>query len=88
MAGTAKTGKESGTSHGVDVRPWTHQRTFLWLAEHPGYLAGYEGEWVAMVGPTIVGHSPEIGEAVGRAREAGFDDPLLVPVLPPDEYVF
>jgi hypothetical protein len=83
---TAKNGMEPLDE--AAVRRWTHQQTFLWLAEHPGYLAGFEGEWVAMVGPKIVGHSAKIGEAIARSREAGFDDPLLVPVLLPGEYIF
>jgi len=83
---TAANGPE--TSEAVDAGQWSHHQTFVWLTEHPGYLAEYEGEWVAMVGPKVVGHSEAIGEAVHRARDAGFDDPLLVPVLPPDEFVF
>jgi len=83
---TAANGTE--TSAEVDGRQWSHHQTFVWLTEHPGYLAEYEGKWVAMVGPRVVSHSETIGEAIRRARDAGFDDPLLVPVLPPGEYVF
>ena len=61
-----------------------HQDSVEWLAQHPGVLAGYEDQWVALVGSTIVGHGPTMTDALRAARDHGHDDPLLVPVPPPE----
>ena len=61
-----------------------HQETADWLAAHPEVLDEYVDEWVALVGDQIVGHGPSVIDALRAARERGYDDPLLVPVLPPD----
>ena len=63
-----------------------HDRTFLWLLDHPGYLDAYPGEWVALDGPEVVGHAVDPVQALAQAKAAGVDDPLMVPVMA-DEFV-
>ena len=53
-----------------------------WLDAHPGILAEYEGEWVAVVVGRILAHGESFGDVVDDAKRQGFDDPLLVPVMP------
>jgi Family of unknown function (DUF5678) len=60
-----------------------HHRGTDWLAQHPGSLTDYVGQWVALDENGIVAHSPSAVEVVRLARERGVDDPLLVPVMPP-----
>src|SRR5262245_6363257 len=66
---------------------WDYDATIAWLDEHPGYLAEYEGQWVAFAGRTIVAHAPTYGDAVDMARGKGVAMPLMIPVHPPDELV-
>ena len=61
-----------------------HDDTLEWLAQQPGLLDEYVDEWVAIVGHEIVAHAPSVIDAVREAKERGYDDPLLVPVMPPD----
>lgn len=61
-----------------------HTATVEWLAHQPGLLDDYIDEWVAIVGHEIVAHAPSVIDAVREAKERGYDDPLLVPVTPPD----
>jgi len=60
-----------------------HGDTLAWMDEQPGLLAGYEGQWVALVGRRVVAHDPSVIEVTRKAREQGVDDPLLVPIPPP-----
>jgi hypothetical protein len=61
-----------------------HQAAIDWLAAHPEALSAYEDQWVALAGGEIVGHGPSVIDAFQAAKERGYDDPLLVPVLPAD----
>jgi Family of unknown function (DUF5678) len=61
-----------------------HQDSVDWLARHPEALNEYLDEWVALVGHEIVGHGPTMTDALRAARERGYADPLLVPVMPPE----
>lgn len=58
----------------------SHERTLEWLERTPGVLDAFVGEWVALEGTTIVAHGPSVSEVSRRARNDGYDDPLLVPV--------
>ena len=71
-----------------DLGQWTAQATADWLADHPGYLAGFEEQWVAVVGPWIVAHAPRFGEAADLSRAKGIERPLMVPVPSADEQIF
>ena len=71
-----------------DPDAWTAQDTADWLAGHPGYLPGFEEQWVAVVGPWIVAHSPDLAEAAEQARKLGIDNVLWVPVPPPGDLIF
>jgi hypothetical protein len=55
-----------------------------WVLTHPELLHPYSDEWVAVVGHEVVAHGPSMSDALRAARERGYDDPLLVPVMPPD----
>jgi hypothetical protein len=71
-----------------DPDAWTAQATADWLAAHPGYLSGFEAQWVAMVGPWIVAHAPRFGEAADRAEAKGIERPLMVPVPPAGDLIY
>lgn len=73
---------------GFDPAAWTAQETADWLADHPGYLSGFEEQWVAMVGPWLVAHAPQFGDAIDLAEAKGVQSPLMVPVPPPGDLVF
>jgi hypothetical protein len=55
-----------------------------WVLTHPELLHPYSDEWVAVVGREVVAHGPSMSDALRAARDRGYDDPLLVPVMPPD----
>ena len=67
-------------------RDSTHDATVEWLADHPGLLGEFDAGWVAVADRRIVAYSPSAVEVVRLAREAGVDNPLLVPIMP-DEFV-
>ncbi len=77
-SGTTITQVRPTTECPPDLEPnqWTAHDTADWLAQHPGYLTGFEERWVAMVGPWIVAHSSDLAEAAKQARKRGVDDPL------------
>ncbi len=45
-------------------------------------LAPYVGEWVAGWDEHVIAHGESMGEVEEEARRQGYDDPLLVPVMP------
>ena len=53
-----------------------------WLADHPEVLEPYVGEWVAVWDERVIAHGESMGEVEEEARRQGYDDPLLVPVMP------
>ena len=89
-SGMAATLTRALTERPLDFDPdqWTAQATADWLAAHPGYLTGFEEQWVAVVGPWVVAHSPDLSEAAERARQLGVDNPLWVPVPPPGDLIY
>ena len=56
--------------------------TQRWLAAHPEVLAGYEDEWVAVADERVIAHGKSVVEVEEEARRQGYDDPLMVPVMP------
>lgn len=56
--------------------------TVKWLATQPGLLAPYENEWVAVADERVLAHGASVGEVIEEARRQGYDDPLLIPVMP------
>ena len=57
--------------------------TQRWLAAHPEVLVGFqEGEWVAVADERVIAHSTSMEEVEEAARRQGYDDPLLVPIMP------
>jgi len=72
----------------LDPEAWNAQATDDWLAAHPGYLSGFEEQWVAMVGPWIVAHAPRFGDAADLAQAQGIERPLMVPVPPAGDLVY
>ena len=67
-------------------RDSTHDATVEWLADNPGILGGFDAGWAAVVDRRIVAYSPSAVDVVRLAREAGVNDPLLVPIMP-DEFI-
>ena len=59
------------------------EATASWLATQPGILSDFAGEWVAVANKRVVAHDRSFLVAVERARERGYDDPLMVPVRRP-----
>ena len=53
-----------------------------WLAAHPEVLAGYENQWVAVADERVLAHGESMGEVEEEARRQGYDEALLVPVMP------
>jgi hypothetical protein len=45
-------------------------------------LAPYDGEWVAVADERIVAHGEAFDAVAREAKRQGYDDPLLVPVMP------
>ena len=60
----------------------THKTELDWLTSHPGALAAFEDQWVAIAGERVVAHGESMVDVVREAKRQGFDDPLLVPVMP------
>jgi hypothetical protein len=52
------------------------------LAANPGALADYVGEWVAVADDRVIAHGASMVDVEHDAARQGFDDPLLVPVMP------
>lgn len=63
------------------------QRTADWALAHPEAFQDYMDEWVAMVGQEIVVHGPSMTDALEAAKARGYDDPLLVPMTPPQTII-
>jgi hypothetical protein len=53
-----------------------------WLAEHPEVLKGLENQWTAVWEGKLIAHGPSLEEVEEEARRQGYDDPLIVPVMP------
>ena len=64
----------------------THLAAMEWMSDHPEALEDYVDEWVAIADERVVAHGPSVGDVIDEAKRQGFDDPLLVPVLP-DSYL-
>ena len=60
----------------------THKADLNWLTSHPGALADFEDQWVAIAGERVVAHGESMVDVVREAERQGFNDPLLVPVMP------
>jgi hypothetical protein len=56
--------------------------TQRWLAAHPEVLEGLEDEWVAIADERVIAHGSSMVEVAAEARRHGYDDPLMVPVMP------
>jgi hypothetical protein len=56
------------------------EATASWLATQTGLLRDFAGQWVAVADRRIIAHDRSFLEALKRARERGYDDPLMVPV--------
>lgn len=69
----------------IDKLPTTtdveHRAAMAWLASHPGALAAYVSEWVAIGDDRVIAHGQSMIEVEHDAQRQGFDDPLLVPVM-------
>ncbi len=59
-----------------------HLAAMDWLDDHPDAAADYVGQWIAVADDRILAHGTEFDEVVRDAECQGYDDPLLVPVLP------
>ena len=59
-----------------------HLAAMDWLGAHPEALADYEGEWVAIADERVIAHGESVTDVVRAAEQQGYDDPLLVPVMP------
>jgi len=59
-----------------------HYDTIKWLAEHPAVLDDFLDEWVAIADRRVVAHGESVVDVTREAEEQGFNDPLLVPVMP------
>ena len=59
-----------------------HYATMKWMADHPEELEGYDEGWVAVGDQRVIAHGPSLDEVIRKAERQGFDDPLLVPVMP------
>jgi hypothetical protein len=56
---------------------------FDWLQENRGQLDElYQGRWIAIADRRVVGEGARLPTAVGRARKAGYQDPLVHKVRP------
>jgi hypothetical protein len=73
---------------GFDPDAWATRAKADWLAAYPGYLSGFEEQWVAMVGPWIVAHASRFGDAADLAQSTGIERPLMVPVPPACNLIF
>ena len=59
-----------------------HVATTKWLAEHPEVLDDYIDQWVGIDDERVIAHGDSMVDVTREAEEQGFDDPLLVPVMP------
>ena len=59
-----------------------HVATMNWLAEHPEVLDDYIDQWVAIDDERVIAHGESVVDVTREAADQGFDDPLLVPVMP------
>ena len=59
-----------------------HLAAMEWLTANPGALADYEDEWVAIADERVIAHGESMVDVMREARRQGYDDPLLVPVMP------
>jgi hypothetical protein len=55
-----------------------------WRRANPEALNAFQGEWVALEGDRIVGHSRNAGDAIKQARAAGVRVPYVFLVEAPD----
>ena len=62
-------------------RDTTHDATLEWIENNPDALTGFEEGWIAVVPGRVVAHSPSAVEVARMAREAGVENPLLIPVM-------
>jgi hypothetical protein len=53
-----------------------------WLSENPEVLQGLENQWAAVWEGKLIAHGPSYGDVVDEARRHGYEDPLMVPVMP------
>lgn len=56
--------------------------TQRWLAAHPEVLEGFDDEWVAVADERVIAHGQSVVDVAAEARRQGYDDPLLVPIMP------
>ena len=56
--------------------------TVEWLADHPEVLEEHVGKWVAVADQRVVAHGDSVVVVMHEAKQQGYDDPLLVPVMP------
>lgn len=61
------------------------ERRLNWLKTH---REQYAGQYVALVGDTLVGHGPTMREANDQARKNGVKDPFLVHLTSESEVLF
>jgi len=59
-----------------------HLAAMDWLDAHPEAAAGYQDQWIAVADGRILAHGESVVDVVREAERQGFDDPLLVPVMP------
>ena len=57
--------------------------TLHWLAAQPEVLHGLEeGEYAAVADERVLAHGKSLAAVIREARRQGYDDPLLVPIMP------
>jgi len=74
---------ETGGAHAEDNS--IRERRLDWLKTH---CEEYAGQYVALVGDTLVGHGRTMREANEQARKNGANDPFLVHLTSESEVLF
>ncbi len=59
-----------------------HEAAMQWVDSNSDALAGLVGQWVAVADGRVLSHGESFGDVVDEAKRQGYDDPLLVPVMP------
>jgi hypothetical protein len=53
----------------------------MWLLENHAELAStYAGQWLAIEGPSLVAHGPDLATVIRLAQEAGYDHPFITAI--------